>query len=582
MLDFRSFQLRLLAMACAGAVGGCAPGGSGGTTGSGAAGSSGTGSAGNSGGGASGATGGGAGTGQAGGSGGSSVGGSTGAAGVSGSPGRGGGSGATGAAGTGVGGSTGAAGTGAGGSGGAVAITGLKIDPNPNSVLSCFVSWTTNTAASSAVQFGQNGYQWEITDAALVTSHRVLVIGMHAQQTYQIKAISGSASATGMFMTGTLPAQIPSGTVMINDTARSQPGWTLMNVQKGQGPNSMYMARSNDPPYAVMYDSGGLPVWYYVDGTMPDVGGAVSTQLTDKGVLIGPTWNAGTNIDAVLPIEVDFAGNMVWQCSACANKNFTHHASKLSNGDYMVIEYIMNGTRQDPIFREVNASNQVVWSLDYAKLVTPPSGASGDWCHGNAITVDLTRMVVYANCRWAGLLKASYAPTPARQWLLTGTPKGAGVPTVPVSDVTFSPTSSAFSDTHDPEIHDDGTICFFDNGGYSGAAGGSTSMFRSRAVEYMINDTAKTATLTWEFPAGATVPDAWYTNNWYTPFWGDVDRLPNGNYLVAAGIRSITVESRVFEVTKSDKKVVWEFRFPPDYGVYRADRITPPLVHPIN
>jgi hypothetical protein len=70
-------------------------------------------------------------------------------------------------------------------------------------------------------------------------------------------------------------------------------------------------------------------------------------------------------------------------------------------------------------------------------------------------------------------------------------------------------------------------------------------------------------------------------NNWYTPFWGSVHRLANNNYLVAAGIRHASVEGRVFEVAKSDKKVVWEFRFPPNYGVYRANRITPPLIKPI-
>ncbi len=147
----------------------------------------------------------------------------------------------------------------------------------------------------------------------------------------------------------------------------------------------------------------------------------------------------------------------------------------------------------------------------------------------------------------------------------------------------FSPSNSGFSDTHDPEIHDDGTICFFDNGGYaSGAVGGTTTMFHSRAVEYQVDETQKTATLIWEFPGNATVPDPWYTSSWYTPFWGDVDRLPNGNFLVTAGIRSSTVESRVFEVTRDDRQVVWEFRFPADYGVYRADRITPPLVQPVN
>src|SRR5262249_42623056 len=160
---------------------------------------------------------------------------------------------------------------------------------------------------------------------------------------------------------------------------------------------------------------------------------------------------------------------------------------------------------------------------------------------------------------------------PARQWLLSGKGKGSSVPAQPPSDIAFSPTTSAFSDTHDPEIHDDGTICFFDNGGYSGGRRRSTPPLPPPALQVHIHETAKTATLIWEFPGNATVPDAWYTNNWYVPFWGDVDRLPNGNFLVTAGIRSTSVESRVFEVTKDDRKVVWEFRFPTDYGVYRSD-----------
>ncbi len=576
-----SLVLVLLAASCSKAGDG-SPGTGAGGAGGGAAGT--TGAAGSS---AAGTTGAGGSTG---------AGGTTGAGGPTGAAGARGTGGTSGQAGSGAGGTQssggtggtatgGGAGTSSGGAGGGSdpgvapsAITGLTITANPNSVLSCFVNWTTDKAASSTVQFGQSALQWEIADPTLTTTHKVLVIGMHAQQTYMMKAISansgGSVSATGTFTSGTLPAQIPVGNVMINDTTKSQPGWTLMNVQKGQGDTR---ARSDYPPYAVMYDSDGLPVWYYVDGTKPDIGGAVSTQLTDKGVLMGPSWDANATVDAVVPIEVDFAGNTVWQCpaSVCGNKNFTHHASKLSNGDYMLIEYVTTNGLQNPLFREVSPNNQIVWSLDYASLVPPPAGSTGDWCHANSVTVDIAKNVVYANCRWAGLLKTTYQ-NPTRQWLL----QGSYIKTK-LGDITFSPSTSAFSDTHDPEIHDDGTICFFDNGGYgSGAVGGTTAMFHSRAVEYKIDETAKTATLVWEFPGNATVPDAWYTNNWYTPFWGDVDRLPNGNHLVAAGIRSPTVESRVFEVT-TDRQVVWEFRFPPDYGVYRADRITPPLVQAI-
>ncbi len=161
-------------------------------------------------------------------------------------------------------------GTGAGGGSAGAAVTGgltLTVDPNPNSVLSCFVSWKTDQPANSVVQFGETGYDWEISDDTMVTDHKVLVIGMHASKSYMLKAISGSASGTGTFMTGALPATIPTGTVMIDDTTKSQAGWTLMNVQKGNGTTN---ARSDYPPMAVMYDASGEPVWYVIDGTNPD------------------------------------------------------------------------------------------------------------------------------------------------------------------------------------------------------------------------------------------------------------------------------------------------------------------------
>jgi Arylsulfotransferase (ASST) len=566
--------LRIAAIACVGALVACTSGGQSGGTG----GNPGSSSGGSPGSGGASSNGGSTGTGGANATGGSTGTGGKATGGVS-------GTGGAGMPGTGGAGGKGSGGSGAGGAPdpgvAPAAVTGLQITANPNNVLSCYVSWTTDQASSSIVQFGAGSLQFEISDPTLTTTHKVLVIGMKPNKSYMIKAIStnsgGSVNATGTFMSGTPPAQIPVGTVMINDATRAQPGWTLMNVQKGDGTTD---ARSTYPPYAVMYDSDGQPVWYYVDGSKPDIGGAVSTELTDKGVLIGPSWDANnTSIVGVMPIEVDFAGNTIWQCSTsvCGNKDFTHHASKLSNGDYALIEYITKNNAQSPVVREVNPSNQVVWSLDWSTLIPPPSGATGDWCHSNAVTIDIANNAVYTNCRFIGLMKTTYQ-NPTKAWLLQGTYNAK----YNLGDFTFSPTAGQFSDTHDPEIHDDGTICFYDNGGWSGTLGGPTGNYHSRAVEYQIDESKKTATLIWEFPGKFTVPDAWYTTSWYSPFWGDVDRLPNGNHLVAAGIRSTTVESRVFEVTKDDGKVVWEFRFPTDYGVYRATRITPPLVHAIS
>jgi hypothetical protein len=465
---------------------------------------------------------------------------------------------------------------GGGGTGGATgAPLTLTIDANPNSTISCYVSWTTDTAQNSVVDFGVGGYQWEISDDTAVTAHNVLVIGMHASQMYSIKASSGSQSGVGTFQTGALPAAVPTGTVMIHDTTNTQPGWTLMNVQQGGSDNR---PRSAVPPMAVIYDETGQPVWYFIDGPGADIGGAVSTQLTSTGVVIGPTWNE-QNTNGVPPREVDFGGNIIWECKhrACLpGADVTHETRKLSNGHYVILEYVTVGSGQNPVFRELDADSNEVWTLDWAKLLPAPSGSTGDWCHGNAINIDIDKDEVYANCRWVGFMKASYTG-PTYQWLIPAAygSKGEG-------DFTYSPTSSQYSDSHDPEYHDDdNTVLFYDNGGWSGSVDGDTSMYHSRAVEYKIDTTAKTATLEWEFPGSFQVPDTWYTTLWYSPFWGRAARLANTNILITGGEIGPGKESRIFEVTKADGKIVWELRLPTNYGVYRADRIVPPLVHAI-
>ena len=127
-------------------------------------------------------------------------------------------------------------------------------------------------------------------------------------------------------------------------------------------------------------------------------------------------------------------------------------------------------------------------------------------------------------------------------------------------------------------LEDDGTILVFDNGGYSTSMMPGGTTYHSRAVEYAIDENAMTATLVWEFPGNFNV-DSWYRDNWYNAYYGDADRLANGNVLVTAGSVGQNVgDARVFEVTKADGEVVWEFMLPPSYGVYRADRIVPPLV----
>jgi len=480
--------------------------------------------------------------------------------------------------------SSGGAGAGSGAAGmsagmGGSAVTGgltLTIEPNPNSVVSCLVSWKTDAPASSVVQFGLTDYLYEISDDTMVTDHKVTVIGMRAEQMYKIKGISGGASGEATFTTGKLPAQIPNGTVMVNETASRVPGWTLINVEQGSTADNR--PRSAVPPAAVIYDEQGFVVWYYIDGPGKDIGGAVSTQFTDKGVVIGPTWNEQTT-NGVPPREVDWGGNIIWECkhAACLpGKNVTHETQKLSNGHYVILEYVGSGT-QNPVFREVDADSKEVWSLDWNAL-SPNNGGTGDWCHANAININIEKNEVYANCRWIGLMKTTYM-NPTKQWLLAAEYGGE------TGDFTYS--GSQFSDAHSPDFYDDtNTAIFYDNGGFSGSvdtvAGPAGSGYHSRAVEYTVDTTAKTAKLTWEFPGTFATPDDWYQTKWYSPFWGDVDRLSNGNILIAGGmIGKDKPESRVFEVTKAEGKVIWELRLPQNFGVYRSERGMPAIVHAI-
>lgn len=458
-------------------------------------------------------------------------------------------------------------------------ITGLKIEDNPKNVLSAFVTWTTDKPGDSVVQFGQSKYEWEVSDPALTTTHKVFIIGMYASKAYQIKALSSNGgtpvSATGTYTTKALPAQIPIPKVSVNDTTKSQPGWTLTNVIKtsnAMGPVSDY------PCTAVMYDATGQPVWYHVNGTGKDYGGAISTSLTDKGVMFGPVvYSTGPGEP---PREVDFAGNTVWECKdpSCGGTGaLTHDAIKMSNGNHAIVRWKAIGANTDSetTFEELDASGKVVWTMSFSKLIGGrPSGATGDWCHGNSIVIDLAKDEVYGNCRFFGVVKASYKdPTKLGYYLAATYGKATGT-------MTFSPTTSQYSDTHHPQPTPDGNLIVFDNGGYS-TSGMPSAAYHSRVLEFKTDETKKTATLVWEFPGTFNV-DTWYKTKWYTTYYGDADRLANGNTLITAGsVSSTNGDARIFEVTKDEGKVVWELRFDSGVGFYRADRITPPLVHAI-
>src|SRR5690606_27276455 len=142
-----------------------------------------------------------------------------------------------------------------------------------------------------------------------------------------------------------------------------------------------------------------------------------------------------------------------------------------------------------------------VWSWSLLDNIDVPQSASGDWCHGNSVTVDLDEDVAYVNCRYLGVFKVRRSDGGVL-WYLAGTQ----TPDM-VGDFTYPVSGSQFNDAHDPEFHDDGTLLLYDNGGFAGLTGG-IGTFHSRVLEYQLDQEAKTAQLVWEFPGEFQV-DAW-------------------------------------------------------------------------
>jgi len=98
----------------------------------------------------------------------------------------------------------------------------------------------------------------------------------------------------------------------------------------------------------------------------------------------------------------------------------------------------------------------------------------------------------------------------------------------------------------------------------------------SRMVEVVIDTETWIMNETWSWKAH---------RSYYSPIWGDADRLPNGNRLGCFGSRTFRWDglppfpkggAALVEVNEASD-IVWQLTFPKGYGIYRAHRFQPSL-----
>ncbi|MCX7833587.1 MAG: aryl-sulfate sulfotransferase [Ignavibacteria bacterium] len=238
-----------------------------------------------------------------------------------------------------------------------------------------------------------------------------------------------------------------------------------------------------------------------------------------------------------------------------------HDLQILANGHYLILSYdpqIINMSEIFPggdtaavviglIVQELDANKNVVFqwrSWDYFSILdaTNINFTAGeiDYVHGNAVEKDIDGNLMISSRNMDEITKISRLNGNII-WRLGGKK----------NQFTFINDTLGFNRQHDIRRVYNGNITLYDNGNFH-------SPPFSRAIEYQINETAKTVTLVWEYRHNPRI---------YAPAMGNVQRLPNGNTVIGWGFTN----NAFTEVTPQGTKVM-HVKFPLFVSTYRAFR----------
>lgn len=367
------------------------------------------------------------------------------------------------------------------------------------------------------------------------TAHDVLVAGLVPGTTARF-----TVSATGPGGTTEAPPievevppladDDPVPEVLVAPDDRSAGGWTVLDVNRN-GTGSLQ---------ALLVDEAGHVVWQYDPRRGEDVG-AVDVQVTDTDRILV----AGSVPEGERPVELALDGAVTWEGPvqpAFDDDGFMHHHTDPTGraGHVFLEKDVRAGIRGDRVVVR-DAAGDVTWSWSTWDHWEVPPGEL-EWTHLN--WVDLRDDVFYLSDQHSSRIWKIDRRTGEPVWVL-----GAD------GDFTLR-SGSWFSGQHAPEWGPDGRLWVYDNGRGGG---------RSRVVAYTLDEAGRTADQVFAWDGGAE----WA---WYTGYWGDVDILPNGNLLVAAGNPDAR---RVMEVDPASGDVVAALALPPPFAFYRASRVDP-------
>ncbi len=418
-----------------------------------------------------------------------------------------------------------------------IRVTELELVENPANVLSYFVDWKTDELAETALTLdcGPDLRRELRSPEPLTKEHSVFVMGLYPGASCTVTA--GGAKGQKATMTraldvGPLPAFLPELRLLERDADRSHPGWTLFNLN---------MPFTGGPPLAIaMVDELGRYRWYHQRATT-ETGADNDTRLMPEGVLVG-----GSGF--VRPGLISWSGDVLWE----GDFDMHHEIVPFGGGEKVLYlsessEGCTSGWTSGVMHHYDRATDT---ELSQWRLCEhfEPAFAIFDWSHTNAIEPFGDQNAVLLSARNQHRIYKVDFDTGDIVWTL-GTN----------GDFAIDP-DAVFLEQHSPEVQPNGNVLVYDNG--------SSTRPWSRVVEYALDLGRMTASVVWEY---RPTPDI------FTEFWGDADRLPNGNTLVTFGRRERDEDSHLIEVT-ADRETVWQLATPEGWGWYRAERVEEPAL----
>jgi hypothetical protein len=363
------------------------------------------------------------------------------------------------------------------------------------------VTWTVALAnlAEARIEFGPSGATPAMTAPVDLADpdHRTLLLGLKGQKPYTFRIVARAAatsctSADFSFTTGAVPSTAPRIVKTMPGTGAAK-GFIVTTTGVDN------FARSGGQPDAYIFDTDGDVVWWSSTALAGGPNGISRAHMSwdAKAIWIQTTSNA-----KIVRISMD---GLTTTDYSNVIKGAHHDFAVLPDGGIATMVAPLGGVGTHSIveLKEDGTVTPVV--PDLATLFQANVSTNALHYYPADDTYTLSNHGTNAN------LFVKFRRNGQLVWQLGGAnPLGKSFTLVGLSQ---------WVNNHGHHLTPDGRFLFFNNNG----AGGTTTAI-PRAVELQLDETAGTATKTWE-----------YSFSMSATALGDAERLPNGNALLTNG-----------------------------------------------